>query len=76
MPRSSRFVLVRPSNPVARWNRFAAQVMKARGWKQTADDDWDFMYADVGWIHENITYGNVRSQNDPGTTYNQCVCKI
>jgi hypothetical protein len=31
------------------------QVMKARGWTQTNDDDWDFMYADVGWIHENIT---------------------
>lgn len=32
------------------------QVMKARGWKETEGDDWDFFYADVGWIHENMTY--------------------
>jgi len=32
--------------------------MKGRGWKETDGDDWDFMYADVGWIHENMTYHN------------------
>ena len=41
------------------------QVMKARGWKQSTEDDWDFMYADVGWIHENITYGNVSTPLRP-----------
>jgi|TARA_B100001142_G_scaffold259729_1_gene261937 tubulin polyglutamylase TTLL9 len=32
------------------------KVLKARGWKEVDDDSWDFFYADVGWIHENITY--------------------
>ena len=30
--------------------------MKARGWKETDGDDWDFFYGDVAWIHENMTY--------------------
>jgi hypothetical protein len=30
--------------------------MKARGWKETEGDDWDFFYGDVAWIHENMTY--------------------
>ena len=32
--------------------------MEARGWLQVDvdDGDWDFIYADVGWIHEHITY--------------------
>ena len=24
-----------------------------------ADDTWDFFYADVGWIHENVPYASV-----------------
>jgi hypothetical protein len=36
--------------------------MKGRGWKEVeAHEDWDFFYADVGWIHENITYAQVRA---------------
>jgi tubulin polyglutamylase TTLL9 len=30
--------------------------MQARGWEEVDVDDgtWDFIYADVGWIHENV----------------------
>lgn len=36
--------------------------MKGRGWKEVeAHEDWDFFYADVGWIHENITYAQVHA---------------
>lgn len=38
-------------------NSIPYYVMKGRGWKEVeAHEDWDFFYADVGWIHENITY--------------------
>ena len=32
--------------------------MQARGWEEVSVEsgDWDFIYADVGWIHEFITY--------------------
>jgi tubulin polyglutamylase TTLL9 len=37
--------------------------MKGRGWKEVeAQEDWDFFYADVGWIHENITYAQVHDK--------------
>lgn len=32
--------------------------MKARGWRETEGDDWDFFFADVGWIHDNIPYAS------------------
>mmetsp|Transcript_22566 Transcript_22566/g.43057 ORF Transcript_22566/g.43057 Transcript_22566/m.43057 type:complete len:429 (-) Transcript_22566:161-1447(-) len=38
-------------------NSIPYYVMKGRGWKEVeSNEDWDFFYADVGWIHENITY--------------------
>ena len=32
--------------------------MQARGWEEVTVEsgEWDFIYADVGWIHEFITY--------------------
>jgi len=37
-------------------NTLPYQALKARGWKETEGDDWDFFYADTGWIHENMPY--------------------
>jgi len=60
--------MARPPNlrsyPSLRLTRSAhAQVMKGRGWKEVeAQEDWDFFYADVGWIHENITYAQVHDK--------------
>uniref|UniRef100_A0A7S1SVZ6 Tubulin--tyrosine ligase-like protein 9 n=1 Tax=Tetraselmis chuii TaxID=63592 RepID=A0A7S1SVZ6_9CHLO len=39
-------------------NSIPCRVMKARGWRETEGDDWDFFYGDVAWIHENMTYSN------------------
>eukprot|EP00232_Nephroselmis_pyriformis_P002460 CAMPEP_0182908730 /NCGR_PEP_ID=MMETSP0034_2-20130328/35368_1 /TAXON_ID=156128 /ORGANISM="Nephroselmis pyriformis, Strain CCMP717" /LENGTH=377 /DNA_ID=CAMNT_0025044927 /DNA_START=138 /DNA_END=1268 /DNA_ORIENTATION=+ len=40
-------------------NSISERVMKHRGWKETDTElEWDFFYADVGWIHENMRYGN------------------
>ncbi len=32
--------------------------MIARGWTEVSIEsgEWEFIYADVGWIHEHITY--------------------
>ena len=38
------------------------KVLCARGWKEVDDDSWDFFYADVGWIHENVPYASTGSQ--------------
>ena len=38
------------------------KVLKARGWREVDDDSWDFFYADVGWIHENVTYATSGNQ--------------
>ena len=38
------------------------KVLCARGWKEVDDDSWDFFYADVGWIHENVPYVSTGSQ--------------
>jgi len=43
-------------------NSIPYYVMKGRGWKEVeVNEDWDFFYADVGWIHENITYAQSSS---------------
>jgi len=65
--RDSR-ILTQPPGPNGRpvkfgvapfWkNSIPSKVMKARGWRETEGDDWDFFYADVAWIHENMTYSN------------------
>mmetsp|Transcript_25931 Transcript_25931/g.72619 ORF Transcript_25931/g.72619 Transcript_25931/m.72619 type:complete len:470 (-) Transcript_25931:161-1570(-) len=67
LSRESR-IIPQPLGPSGRPIRFGVtpfwknsipyRVMKGRGWKETDGDDWDFMYADVGWIHENMTYHN------------------
>ena len=38
------------------------KVLKARGWREVDDDSWDFFYADVGWIHENVPYATSGNQ--------------
>lgn len=39
-------------------NTLTHNVMLARGWREVAstESNWDFFYADVGWIHENLPY--------------------
>lgn len=39
------------------------RVLAARGWREVDDDswDWDVMWADTGWVHDNVTY-NVTTQ--------------
>ena len=52
--------------PIGRQVRFGTtvrhaipyKVLCARGWKEVDDDTWDFFYADVGWIHENVPYAS------------------
>ena len=38
-------------------------MLAARGWREVDDDswDWDVMWADTGWVHDNVTY-NVTTQ--------------
>ncbi len=38
------------------------KVLCARGWREVDDDSWDFFYADVGWIHENVPYASTGTQ--------------
>ena len=38
------------------------KVLRARGWREVDDDSWDFFYADVGWIHENVPYATSGNQ--------------
>ena len=39
-------------------NTITHSIMLARGWCEVAvtDPSWDFFYADVGWIHDNLPY--------------------
>jgi hypothetical protein len=48
-------VLTLPANAA---HRRTQQVMIARGWTEVPIEGggWEFAYADVGWIHEHITY--------------------
>ena len=38
-------------------------MLAARGWREVDDDSWDLdvMWADTGWVHDNVTY-NVTTQ--------------
>ena len=59
-----------PAGPLGRPVRFGTtvrhsipyKVLCARGWREVDDDSWDFFYADVGWIHENVPYASSRKE--------------
>jgi hypothetical protein len=44
--------------------------MIARGWTEVSIEsgEWEFIYADVGWIHEHITYTVRRRQPEARST--------
>ena len=50
-PRAVRFATTTP-------NTITHSIMLARGWREVSptDSNWDFCYADIGWIHENVPY--------------------